>query len=188
MTANDITISNANIVINQSTVPNAPFVFNKTQDADGEAVRTTFSAFDSLGTPMLIDLSVVLEAKTNAGTDWRFYAQSEDDSDLDTVLGTGLLSFDTAGRLVTSTNSTVAIDRNNTGAATPQTVNLSFTNSSPSIGSVSALADTIGASQIAAESQDGSALGTLEDFSYQPMAPFPACFPMVCYVIWARSS
>lgn len=163
--ANDITISNANIVINQATVPNAPIHLDKTQAANGESVRTTFSSFDSLGTPMLIDLSVVLEAKTNAGTDWRFYVQSEDDSDLDTVLGTGLLSFDTAGRLVTSNNSAVAIDRNNTGAATPQTIHLSFTNPSPSIGSVSALADTIGASQLAAESQDGSSIGTLEDFS-----------------------
>lgn len=164
-TANDIALSNANIVINQMTLPTSPFVFTKTQTADGESVRTTFSAFDSLGTPMILDLSVVLEAKTNAGTTWRYYAQSEDDSDLDTVLGTGLLSFDTSGRLITSTNPDVAIDRVNTGAATPQAITLNFTNPNAASGSVSALADTVGASQIAAQSQDGSSLGTLADFS-----------------------
>lgn len=162
-TANDIALENSNIIVNQATAPVAPFNLTKTVTADGESVRTTFIAFDSLGTPMTLDLSVVLENKTNAGTEWRFYAQSEADSDLDTVLGNGLMSFDNNGRLISSTNTTVSVDRANTGAATPQIISLRFTNPDPSSGSVSALANHT--SQISAESQDGSPIGTLEDFS-----------------------
>ncbi len=162
-TANDITLENSNVIINQATAPVAPFNFTKSVTADGESIRTTFFAFDSLGTPLTLDLAVVLENKTNAGTDWRFYAQSEDDSDLTTVLGNGILSFDTAGRLISSTTPAISVDRANTGAATPQVISLRFTNPDPSSGSVSALANHT--SQISAESQDGSPIGTLEDFS-----------------------
>ncbi len=161
--ANDLIVDNANIVLNQSTTPSFPFNMTKSQAADGESVRTTFVVFDSLGTPLTMDLSVVLENKTNAGTDWRFYAQSEDDSDLDRVLGTGILNFDNNGRLITSTNSTIVIDLTNTGAATPQAITMDFSNPGGPQGAVSALADTT--SQISAERQDGSPIGTLEDFS-----------------------
>ena len=158
----DITFENSNFVVNQTTIPVFPLNLTKSQFSDGESVRTTFVIFDSLGTPRTLDLSVVLEGKTNSGTDWRFYAQSEDDSDLDRVLGTGLLSFDNQGRLVTTTSSTVPLNLAATGAATPQLVELAFADPTGG-GSVSALTDIT--SQISALSQDGSGIGTLEDFS-----------------------
>jgi len=162
-TTNDLTLENSNILVNQATSSTFDLTKSITTVANGESVRTTFVAFDSLGTPLTLDLSIVLESKTNSGTGWRFYAQSEDDSDLDRVLGNGLLNFDTNGRFVSATNQSVAIDLNNTGANTPQTIKLDFTNQGGPSGAVSALADT--ASQVSADRQDGSPIGTLEDFS-----------------------
>ena len=162
--ANDLTIETSDILLNQSTPP-VPMVMSKTQFSDGESVLTNFFAFDSLGSQMRLDLTVTLENKTNAGTEWRYYVQSEDDSDLDRVLGSGLITFDTNGRLITPTAPSFNIDRANTGAFTPQQITMSFINPSPSSGSVSALADGVNPSEISAESQDGSPIGTLEDFS-----------------------
>jgi len=159
-TANDLQIDAGNVVVNQSTSPSLPFTFSKTQDGDGESIRTTFVAYDSLGAEMVLDLTLVLESTTNAGSTWRFYAQSVDDTDLDRVVGTGTLDFDTNGQLISTSGGGINIDRDGTGATTPQTVTLDF--GGGGLGAVSSLADT--SSQIAAFSQDGSPIGTLEDF------------------------
>ena len=162
--ANDITLETSDILVNGTTPP-VPLVMAKTQNADGESVLTNFFAFDSLGSRMRMDLVMVMENKTNAGTEWQYYVQSEDDSDLDRVLGSGLVTFDTNGRLVTPSTPSFNIDRANTGAFTPQQITMSFINPGPSSGSVSALADGTSPSEISAENQDGSPLGTLEDFT-----------------------
>ena len=158
--ANDLVLDNANIVVNKTTNPTLPFDLSKQREADGESVRTTFVMFDSLGSELVVDLSIVLEDKSNTGTSWRFYANSDNDSDLDRVLGSGTLEFDVNGQLATVSDNNITIDRAGTGAATPQQVTLNF--SDPDNG-VSALSDTT--SQMAAISQDGSPIGTLEDFS-----------------------
>ncbi|MCE9592240.1 MAG: flagellar hook-basal body complex protein [Planctomycetes bacterium] len=157
---NDLVLDDGNIIRNQSTTPTLPMTFSKSQSSDGESVRTTFVAFDSLGTPMNLDLSVVLESKDNTGTSWRFYAQSEDDTDVNRVLGNGTLAFDTNGQLISAGNNTVVVDRAGTGAFTPQSISLNFNNPS---GALSALTDVT--SQIAATSKDGTSIGTLQDFS-----------------------
>jgi len=157
---NDLVIDSDNIIVNQTTNPTLPFTLDKTQDADGESVRTTFVLYDSLGVEMVVDMSIVLEGKSNSGTQWRFYAQSEDDSDLDRVLGNGTLSFDTSGRFLSATDTSLTIDREGTGALTPQAINFSFDAPEQS---VSALADD--ESEITMSSQDGTPIGTLDDFS-----------------------
>lgn len=159
-TMNDIDVDDANFIVNRTTQPEVPLRFLKTQNADGESVRTTFIAYDSLGSPMTIDMTAVLEDKTATGTSWRYYTHSEDDSDLDRRLGTGLLEFDTDGQLVSVTEPNLTIDREGTGAFSPQKVTLTFADE---FGSVTALSDVT--SQISAIFQDGSPIGTLEDFS-----------------------
>ena len=157
---NAVLLEPADVIVNADTTPTLPFDFTQSQEADGESVRTTFVAYDSLGSPMQIDLTLVLEAKSNAGTSWRYFAQSETDSDLARAMGTGTLNFNIQGQLVSSAGATFTINRDGTGAVTPQTVSLIFDHpSSP----VSALADAN--SEISALSQDGSPIGTLEDFS-----------------------
>ena len=157
---NDIDFEDANLIVNPDTAPTAPIEFNKTRDADGESVRTQFVAYDSLGNPLNIDMTFVLENKDDTGTQWRFYAESEDDSDLDRQLSTGLVNFDTDGKLISTLDGSVTIDRNETGAFTPQQIDLGFEDQ---FGSVSALFDV--RSQVSAVNQDGSQIGTLEDFN-----------------------
>lgn len=158
--ASAIDIDAGDIVVNQATAPTIPLTWAETQAADGESVRTTFVAYDSLGNPLEIDLTVVLESKDTSGTQWRFYTHSEDDTDLNKFLGTGLLNFDTDGQFVSSSGNSLTIDRLDTGALNPQTINMNFTDQ---FGAVTALTDV--RSQVSSISQDGTPIGTLEDFS-----------------------
>lgn len=160
-TVNNIGLVAGNIIVNRSSSnPTLPFNLTTNQEADGESVRTSFTVFDSLGTNLQIDLTVVLESKSNAGTSWRYYVQSEDDSDVDRAIGTGLLTFGPDGRALSAGGQAFSIDREDTGAETPQVIQMNFNNGSAAI---SALADS--ESVIRATSQDGSALGTLSDFT-----------------------
>jgi flagellar hook protein FlgE len=137
-----------------------PFVVSQTGDADGESVRTSFIVYDSLGTPLTIDMSLVLQATTpSGGTVWQFVAESNDNASDERVLGMGELVFDANGRFVSSSADTFAIRREN-GATDPLTVTMNFTDGA---NAVSSLTDTT--SNIAAVFQDGSAIGTLSNFS-----------------------
>ncbi len=159
-TANAISLGSGTLINNADTAPALPFDFTPTQDALGESTRTSFVVFDSLGNEVTVDLRLVLEDKTNAGTDWRFYAQSDQDTDLNAALSTGTLSFDNEGQLIATADSVIAIDRDGTGATSPLSIKLKFADD---FGSVTALADIN--SEATAVSQDGSPLGTLSDFS-----------------------
>ena len=159
-TGSAVNIETTDIIVNQGTTNGQPLTWTDTQQATGESARTTFIAYDSLGSPLEIDLTLILESATNAGTNWRFYTHAEDDTDLETLMGSGTLQFDTSGQLVAATNATFAIDRNNTGALNPQPITLNFTDQ---FGSVTALADQ--SSRISSISQDGTPIGTLADFS-----------------------
>jgi flagellar hook protein FlgE len=159
-TVNDLDIATGTIIVNAGTSASQPLSFTKARSADGESVRTQFVTYDSLGQAQTVDLSVVLESKANTGTTWRFYAQSDDDTDLSRLLGNGTLSFDTTGRFKSSTGETFNLDHTATGAVNPQSIKLNFDQPS---GTFTALSDT--SSRIAALSQDGASIGTLQDFS-----------------------
>jgi len=151
------------VLFDASSIKNGAIVsfdFSNTQEANGGSARTTFVAFDSLGNEVLVDLRFVLENKDSTGMTWRYYADSVDDTDLDVALGTGTLSFDTQGNLLTVASPSISIDRVDTGAITPLGINLVFDDP---FATVVSLSDST--SQIAANSQDGSQIGTLEDFS-----------------------
>ncbi|MEM9488020.1 MAG: flagellar hook-basal body complex protein, partial [Myxococcota bacterium] len=130
-----------------------------TQEADGESTLTTFAAFDSLGNPLTVNLVTVLTTKDANGTQWDFYATAEDDTDLDTFLGTGTASFDTEGQFISLNGSVLTLDRTDTGADNPLQINLAFTDP---FGSVSALVDQ--QTELRTLSQDGFPIGSLEDF------------------------
>lgn len=159
-TANAIEMENANIIVNRSSTPTTPFVVSETGQADGESSRTTFIVYDSLGNPVTLDMSIVLESTSNTGSSWRYYATSDDDTDLDRAVSTGLINFDTNGQLLSTQNTTISVNRDATGAITPMTIDMGFEDQ---FGSVTALYDI--KSQVSAIHQDGSTLGTLEDFN-----------------------
>ena len=147
--------------VNQSGA--APFTFVDGTNAAGiasnpagESVHTTMVVYDSLGTPLTVDVTAVLENKSDAGNTWRFFASSGDDTDTALTLGNGTLTFGSDGQLLGSTGTTINIDRAATGAATPLAVNLDF-------GSMTSL--TSRGSELLMTTQDGSAIGTLNAFA-----------------------
>ncbi len=172
---NDLTLLANQITLADSTgaAKTSPFTVAKSASADGESVRTSFVVFDSLGSPLEVDLTMVLAFKDNTGTYWRSFLHSADDTDLALHLESGdragvftdpapLLHFDNFGRLASPTSISAELDRANTGAAAPLNFALAF---APGGEGVTALADTAASSSIAAVFQDGSALGILASFS-----------------------
>jgi flagellar hook protein FlgE len=152
-----------------ATVP-SPFTFSQdpvTGVANGESVRTTFIVYDSLGSALEVDLTMVFESASNAGTTWRYYVDSPDNLDTmnpDFNVATGAVQFDNFGQLLSGGPVPVTIERDDTGALDPLTFNLNFESANDN---VTAYADGRGEgeSELSANFQDGTALGTLSDFS-----------------------
>lgn len=160
-TTNDLKIdaSDLRLLAADGTYVRAPFAVDKDASADGEAVRTSFIVYDSLGSEVAVDVTMVAESRTNAGTTWRYYIESGDDTDNNLQLATGVVNFDTAGQMLTPLPVTIDIDREQSGAVTPVSFELNFASGN---GAITALADTT--SQIAATFRDGSPMGTLTGF------------------------
>ncbi len=141
-----------------SSTSSNPLVWSKNQLADGYSQRATFTAFNTLGSAFNVDLTFVLNSKPNSGTVWDFYVHSQDDTDVDTFISNGTLTFDTDGNLSTVNGDTILIDQAMTGAATPQQIRLNFHNSQLKA------AEPDGNATVSAQKDDGIALGDLESF------------------------
>lgn len=161
-TASAIELENADLRLLDSdgTLAGIPLLATTTGEASGESVRTGFVVFDSLGSPVEVELTMTLVGKGDTGTTWRYDIESADDSDVDLGIATGELEFDPFGRLAAGGPVGVTIDREGTGAVSPLAFDLTFAESGDE---VTALADT--GSQLAAVFRDGAAIGVLEDFS-----------------------
>ncbi|MEM8835405.1 MAG: flagellar hook-basal body complex protein [Planctomycetota bacterium] len=139
--ANDIDIASASFDVVDSTgaAKANPFSLSKSASAAGESVRTSVTVYDSLGTPIDVDLTLVLAGTDNTGTQWRVFANAADDTDLaihleagDRGLGTAdtstpLLTFDSNGRIsgnITEIN--LEIDRNGLGPEQPLNFRVAF--------------------------------------------------------------
>lgn len=127
-------------------------------DPTGESIHTTAIGYDSLGSPVSVDVTAVFESANATGTTWRFYADSGDNHAPGggQIVGNGTLNFDTSGKLLTSTGTNISVDRTGTGAATPFTFKLDFSG-------VTALSSNT--SDLTMSKQDGSPLGSLSSFS-----------------------
>jgi len=160
-TVQDLAIDTSDMVAtNAGAGISQPFVWTKSGDADGESVRTSFVVYDSLGTPLTVDLTFVLQETTaGEGTTWEFIAESSDNALIDRVIGIGVVEFDANGKFVSASNDAFSVTRDN-GAVSPLTVTMQFDSGSDAI---SALTDT--GSELAATFQDGSPIGTLASFS-----------------------
>ncbi|UCD76372.1 MAG: flagellar hook-basal body complex protein [Phycisphaerales bacterium] len=160
-TVQDLVIDTTDVTVsNNGAGINSPFVMSKTTEADGESIRTSFVVYDSLGTPLTIDLTFVLqETVDGSGTVWEFMAESADNATQERVIGLGLVIFDANGKFVSTSNEAFSVARDN-GAVSPLTVSMEFDSGTDAI---SALTDS--ASNLAAVHQDGSPIGTLSIFS-----------------------
>ena len=161
--ANALTIPSAGFADASGNTP-LTFSADPTSDPAGESTTTSMTVYNSLGSPVTVNLTAVLESKTNTGTNWKFYATSGQNSDAadpdNTLVGTGTLSFNSAGQLQTVTGNDLNIKQAGTGAAAAMPVTLDFTG-------VSALAQDSAhpGSELEMSSQDGIQIGTLSSFS-----------------------
>ena len=160
-TVQALDIDTSDILVNNPGIGQSnPMVMQQTLEANGESVRTSFVVYDSLGTPLTIDLTFVLQdTSASGGTTWEFIAESEDNDAVDRLLAHGEITFDSKGRFVFASNHSFSIERQN-GAVNPLTVKMDFNNGTDSVSSL-----TDSASNLAAIFQDGSAIGTLSSFS-----------------------
>lgn len=125
-------------------------------NAVGESVHTSFVAYDSLGTPVTVSVTSVFEQAADTGNVWRFYAECGDATNGQLAVGSGTLTFSNEGKLLTSTGDTITVDRTGTGAKTPMTVKLDFSQ-------MTSL--TSRDSELVMTQQDGSPIGTLNSFN-----------------------
>jgi flagellar hook protein FlgE len=154
-TANEVTIDEGDILSSNATTPR-PFTWTEDQNATGDSIFTSFKAYDSLGSEVDLDVTMVLVQKATTGNTWRFYVESPDDSDVDLVLGSGTLTFDTDGRFFAATDNIFTIDRVDMGSENPLSVELDF-------GRVSGL--DARTSTLLMTWQDGFPPGSLNNFS-----------------------
>jgi len=142
-----------------TTTVNLPFT--STQSANGTGATASMVAYDSLGTPLTVNITTVLVSQTSDSTTYRWYAdcgQNNAGPPENIAVGTGTVSFDSDGNLEASsegTPQTVTIHEANYPSNSLQ-FNLDFSQ-------VSGLA--AGSASLSVASQDGSAAGVLNSFN-----------------------
>jgi flagellar hook protein FlgE len=147
-----------------STTTNVGINFSSVQDADGQGATAEVLVYDSLGIPLSMQVTTVVEEKTGDSTTIRWYAYSPDNEPLngvDVAIGNGLITFNNEGELLDSDQQTVAIDRTQTASASPLEINLDFSQVS-GLAQRNALDDPVNALNF--RRQDGFPPGVLTSF------------------------
>jgi flagellar hook protein FlgE len=154
----DIDLTSFRITTSDNSVKTTSLAFGSIQAAKGQSATADFVAYDSLGLPVKVRVSSVLESRDDNSVTYRWYADSGDNESRtndSTAVGTGLVRFDGNGNFISATSSTVAIERDGLPSEKPLQFDLDFSN-------VSGLAAD--KSSLAAARQDGSAPGTLTSY------------------------
>lgn len=128
------------------------------QQAIGESAVTDFLVYDSLGIPIRVRLTMVLEERTSATTTYRWFADSPDNDPTEgakIAVGTGRITFDGEGNFISATNTRVTIERRHVASRSPLEFELDFSQ-------ISGLATA--RSTVAVTRQDGSPPGVLSSF------------------------
>lgn len=68
--------------------------------SDEAVMQYLQSMHDSLGTPVTVDVTAVLESQSTAGNTWRFYVDSGDKKAGGLAVDNGTLTFDNNGKLL----------------------------------------------------------------------------------------
>jgi flagellar hook protein FlgE len=140
------------------------FSFDTTQEANGKGSTTNFVVFDTLGEPLNVRITTVMEDQTGTSTTYRWFATSGDNqpaTGVNTFLDSGTIVFDRSGNIVSPSDGrfTIAISH---PAQSPLVFDLDFS-------AVSGLAQTDSGGQPVAfmnmTRQDGFPPGTLTSFT-----------------------
>jgi flagellar hook protein FlgE len=133
------------------------------QNAVGTGVITDLQVFDSLGSAITVQMTFVLESKSNTETVYRWFADSSDNQPVDgsaIATGTGILRFDQHGRLIGADNTTISVERTQVASVSPLDFQFDM-----NIGALMALATV--SPDVRQTYQDGAGAGTLYDFTIQ---------------------
>jgi flagellar hook protein FlgE len=111
-------------IITDNASTSVPFAFTQTAEANGSSLVTSFTVYDSLGTPVIVSATLAMEERSATGSAWRFYLEAPESSGSDRLLGSGAVSFDTEGSFRSITGDQISINR--VGANSPLTFTLDF--------------------------------------------------------------
>jgi flagellar hook protein FlgE len=131
--------------------------FAEVQAANGESASTEFLVYDTLGIPINVRLTSVMESRTDISTTYRWFAESRDNqpaTGVDISVGTGVITFDEEGNVSFVSDSTVSVLRQQVSSASPLQFEVDFSQ-------LSGLAEQ---SRLNASRQDGSPPGNLSSF------------------------
>ena len=137
---------------------------NNRQNAVGAGVRSDLQVFDSLGAPITVQMTFILESKTNTETIYRWFADSSDNQPVGgsaIATGTGLIRFDQNGRLIDADTTRVSVERTQLASVSPLDFKFEM-----NIGALMALATV--SPDVKQTYQDGAGAGTLYDFTILP--------------------
>lgn len=132
--------------------------FGTLQEAKGQSAVTDFITYDSLGFPVRLRVTAVMESRNDQQTVYRWYADSPDNAESGSPsisVGTGLIYFDGNGNLISAPNNVLAVDRSGLPSTKPLQIKLNFDD-------VNGLATN--AATLAAARQDGSPPGVLTSY------------------------
>jgi len=153
-TDNELSILSGDLI--SSGTNSVPLNFSVTQSANGESAHTSFTVYDSLGAPINLSLTMVLEQQSTGSSTWRYYTDCADDSDVKIDVGSGTVSFDENGQYIAQPLNGVVINRVGTGATEPLPVSFDFSR-------LSSLA--VQRSSLVMSFQDGFSTGTLIEYN-----------------------
>ncbi|MEX0792822.1 MAG: flagellar hook-basal body complex protein [Pirellulaceae bacterium] len=160
----DIKLSSFVLDNNSGILQNPNLNFGRVQEGVGQSAVSDFVVYDSLGMPINVRMTAVMEGRDGNNTIYRWFADSPDNnaaidtgatSQAQIAVGTGLIYFDGDGNFVGTDNNTVTIQRRDVPSQSPLEFELDFTQ----LSGLSADKASLNASR-----QDGSGTGTLNSF------------------------
>lgn len=132
-----------------------PLAFTPSQHANGESATTTFTIYDSLGTPLNVRMTSYLESQGANATTYRYLLESADQSGPAIKIGNGTVTFDNTGKVSSTSTAQFAVDRSTTAATNP----MLFTLDVSQISGISSTGSTLNL-----VSQNGTSPGTLTSY------------------------
>jgi flagellar hook protein FlgE len=152
------TVNDFDLPVGSMTVSGigVPIVFTPSVPrANGESTTTTFTVYDSLGTPLNIRMSAYMESQGPNNTTYRYTLESADQSGPAIAIGNGTISFDDQGKVSGSPTTQFSINRSTTSAVNPMLVTLDASQ----ISGISSTGSTLNLVH-----QDGTSPGTLTSY------------------------
>jgi flagellar hook protein FlgE len=157
VTGNEGAVNDFSLPVGSMTTGGAsvPLPFTSSQTANGESATTTFTLYDSLGTPLNVRMTSYLESQGPNSTTYRYLLESPSQSGENIAIGNGTVTFDNTGKVSSAPTAQFSIDRGSTSATNPMLFTLD-------VSQISGISST--GSTLSLVNQNGTAPGTLTSY------------------------